>query len=491
MNQNQQTLYTAVSYSYLCYIQAYFNLQNNSLFFSTSYLDEETAKCQETLKAHFLDLPELLSQPAEKKEARINELLAMRETIENKYRVLIAYQKELSLLLSIKQNDPTFIDQYFESVGLNDLSAREVDFYQLANDCIRYIFEQTTGEEKQKRAAMLLPYLPIRITRTNYVHYVSKSIRHIAISNQLESAKHLVSILNQLFDGRKAPGYGKHFADLALSLENLSQITHTAELFEEADLLNETLENLMDMLTQMFRMIATYSNLLILPDLDFNELTNQNAAFFDLYYSLKNIALNTEDRSMLLVELPKRLEEIITDVQKAYVDTCKKEKAPSPVLTLMQTYLAMHISQIFGFSTAKHSAYSKEVLAILDDFTKELQATLNDMPTVERKYRMQYLMGQIPFVMSKENFDAYAHQAFARTTNPRSMMMIAAQLSAILEENHFYPTPAETPVIETNYEEDDEAAAFIRAHADLFEEKEDDDFHFFETLSGDLSTDEE
>jgi len=489
MNKNNTQLDTGLCYSYVEYINAYLCILNDSMFFSTKYFDEETFSLQETLKKQFLDLPELLSASESEKETCIHLLLETRQKIEEKYRTLIAYQRELTLLLSLKQNDPDFITTHFESVGIDVEAVSELDFKQLTTDCSRYIFDQTTGEEKQKRAAMLLPYIPIKITRANYVQYVSKSIRHIAITNNEESATHLISILNQLFDGQTYEGYGKHFVDLKVSLDNLSKLTDTEELFEEANLLNETLDSFLGILENMFRMICTYSNLLIPNDIDFNELTNMNAAFFDLYYAIKNILLDTDDKEMLKSTLPERLEKIQEDLKKQYVANCKKDQAPSPSFTLMQTYLAMNINQLFGFSTAKHSAYSGEVLALLNRFASDLKARLETMPTAERKYRMQYFISQIPFVMSKENFEAYTAQAFTNIKDPKYTLLVASQLTGILEENHFFKAAKEEPVLETNYEEDDEAARFIAEHADLFSEEEEDPFSFFETPSGDLGED--
>lgn len=478
MNQQTEQLFSGIAYSYGEYINAYLELLSNSLFFSTPYFDEETYQIQEELKDYFLNLPNLLVPQSTQKETCATRLLSIRETLEEKYRTLIAYQRELTLLLTIKQNDPAFIDSYFETIGLNDVTAAEMDFNSLATDCTNFIFEGTSSIQKQKRASSLLPYIPIKITKSNYVHYVEKSIHHIAISNQKNSAEYLVSILKQLFDGKLYPGYGKHFTDLKDSLINLSTLEETEELFEEANLLNETLENCIDMLESMFRMICTFSNLLIFDKLEFNELTEMHAAFFDLYHSIKNIVLNSEDASLILTSLPERIEEIQKELYENY-KKASREVAPDSLFALIQTYLNMNMQQLFGFSTAKHSAYSQEVLGTLKEFTTELEKMLHNLPMLERKYRMQYFISQIPFVMSKDNFDAYIHQAFHNLSQLKPNLLVAAQLTGILEENHFFPAPADTPVMETNYDEDDEAARFIAEHAELFKEDSYDTFDFF------------
>lgn len=473
MNQQTEQLFSGIAYSYGEYINAYLELLNNTLFFSTPYLDEETFKVQEELKQYFLELPKLLIPQAVEKETCIERLLTMREALEVKYRTLIAYQRELTLLLSLKQNDPEFMENYFEAIGLNDITSDEVDFNQIATDCTQFIFNKTNGEQKQKRASNLLPYIPIKITKDNYLNYVSKSIRHIAIKNQISSADYLVSILEQLFDGKCYEGYGKHFVDLKISLDQLLTIEHTEDLFEESNLLNETIENCMDMLEKMFRIICTFSNLLLFDQLEFNELTEMQASFFDLYHSIKNILIGSDDASLILSTLPERMEEIQKELLDSYQKASKSVTSDS-LFGLMQTYLNMNMSQIFGFSTAKHSTYSEEVLAKFDQFVTHLKEMLNKLPNLERKYRMQYFISQIPFVMSEQNFDAYVHQAFSNLANLKSSLLVASQLTGILEEHHFFPAPENTPVMEHHYEEDDEAARFIAKHADLFKDDETD-----------------
>lgn len=477
MNQFNETLNTAIAYSYVEYIDSYFNLVNHSMFFSTEYLDKETALIQEHLKEKFLALPELLSASDEEKEQTIHDLLTLREQIEVKYRTLVAYQNELTLLLSVKQQNNEFISQYFNESSLSPASLEGIDFYQLATDCTHYLFDQTNQEERQKRAATLLPYLPIKITKDNYISYVNKSIRHIAISNNETSAHYLTSILGQLFNGSSFEGYGKHFVDLYDSLESLKAIEDFEALFEEADLLNETLENVMDMLSLMFHSICTFSILLTTHHMDFTELTNLHAAFFDLYYSIKNIVLDTEDKAMLISSLPERLEALQKELKEDYQKIPKNSGSSSPLLSLIQTYLSMNIRQIFGFSTAKHSAYDDKVLSIFSNFTASLKEQLCQLPTVEGKLRMQYFISQIPFIMSRENFDAYAHQAF--THIKYTALLSAHQLTGILEENHYFPSPKEEPVIETNEVEDDEAAQFLAAHSHLF--KDEEPFSFLDT----------
>lgn len=467
MNQQSEQLYAGISYSYCEYIDTYIQLLNHPLFYSVEYLDEEAFDIKETLKEYFIDFPAIINPHNKNKEEIAKNLLCIRERIETKYRTLLSYQQELALLLTLKQNDKDFIASYLKSVNLDTLEVSNLDISQLVTDCTDFIFKETSGEAKQKRSSLLFPCIPIKITKDNYLNYVSKSIQHIAIKNNKESAEYLVSILKQLFDSKSYKEYGHHFKDIELSIEEMREASATIDLFEDADLLNETIENSMSLLTHLFKLTCTFSNLLIFDSLDFNELSEMHASFFDLFHSLKNIILQKEDSSLLLSTLTERMEEIHKEVKETYEKACKNA-TQDPLFNLIQTYLAMDMTKIFGFSTAKHSAYTEEVLAVFGPFIEWLRASLNALPNVERKMRMQHFLSQIPFVMNEANFKSYIEHALSNKGDMAKTTFIASQLTSILEKEHFFPEPKDTPVVEETYEEDDEAAAFIKAHQDLF-----------------------
>ena len=62
--------------------------------------------------------------------------------------------------------------------------------------------------------------------------------------------------MGQLFNGTTCPEYGLHFSDLVGSLSELNTLDNLTDLFEEANLLNETFETLIDMLGHMYKTIC-------------------------------------------------------------------------------------------------------------------------------------------------------------------------------------------------------------------------------------------
>ncbi len=467
MHQHNDQLFTVISYSYSEYINAQLNLLSNSLYFSTIYFDEETFHIQEGLKDIFLSLPTLLSAGSSSKETCATKLLDYRPILEQKYRCLIAYQRELTHIVTMKQQAASLSKDYLDELGLTDIDSTQIDYEKLALDCTNYVFRENKEATIQKKASELLPYIPIKLTKDNYLAYCKKSIMHIAIQDTAESAHHLVSILNQLFDGSCCLQYGKDFADIKDSLEHLSTLDELTDLFEEANLLNETLETLIDILHYMYKTICTLSNLLLFDELDFTDITDMHVSFSDLYYSLKSIFLKEVDIEILLPTLRERLDALTKDLKQAMQKVSTTAQV-NPFFNLMQTYLSMSIEQMFGFTTVKKATYSFEVVAIIDTFINELRTKLFELPTLERKCRMQYFISNIPFVMSSDNFKTYVQRAFTHLKTPKQGVLTAMQLSNILEQSGYFPAIKEQPIIEEDFEEDDAATLFLKEHGELY-----------------------
>ena len=463
MSQHNDQLFNIISYSYSEYIHAQLELLTNSLYFSTIYFDEETFSIQKGLKDIYLTLPSLLSSGSFSKEACATKLLCYREILEKKYRVLIAYQRELTHLVTVKQHHLASTTDYLEELGLSAPNTFTFDYEKLSEDCAEYVFKNKDGTQIQKSASELLPHIPIKLTKDNYLDYCKKSITHIGIQDTVEAADHLTSILGQLFDGTTCPEYGNHFSDLIQSLEELTCLDNLTDLFEEANLLNETFETLIDMLAYMYKTICALSNLLLFDQLDFTDLTDMHVSFSDLYYSLKSIYSKEEDAELLLPSLKERLEDLTKELKKS-LEKVTPTAQLNPHFNLMQTYLSMSLEQIFGFTTIKTSHYSSEVLARIDNFISTMHSQLYNLPIADRKWRMQYFISNIPFVMSKKSFKTYVEKSFTNLKTPEQGLLTALQLSNLLEQSGYFPTPKEEPIFEENFLEDDAAARFLAEH---------------------------
>ncbi len=441
MNNNVNQLVLGISYSYIRYIDEYLSLLNNSLYSSVLYLDEETWQMLEDLKNHFLSLPDILSKDLTAKEEYASQILHYRITLEKKYRTLTAYQRELHHLTTRFNFLADKVDISPESLQMMEDEMHAIDFDLMAKDCASFVFDSKNPGSRQERASLLLPYIPIRITKENYIDYLRKSIEHIAIQDTPDALNMLLDVLWQLFDGHLCPDYGVHFKDLAITLDDLSLLKTDEDFYENAELLGETIDTLLRMLNNIYKLTGALANLLIFDQLNFQEITNMHISFNDLYYSLKNILSAGENTDLFLTALPDRVKEIEDQIQNDYEKVLRTHQTDSLFL-LMHSYLSIDISHIFGFDIQKSKPFSSEAALMINTFLDELKKKLLALSSSDRKLRMQYFISTIPFVMSSSVFETYIRQSFSNAKAPWKSLVAANYLIQLMEEN----TSSETPV---------------------------------------------
>lgn len=444
MRHNTEQLTIGISYSYINYIHEYLTLLNNSLYSSTEYLDTETFSIIEDLKDIFLSLPDIISQNLELKETRAAKIMEFRTILEQKYRVLHAYQRELHHCITSFNTASNPSESSHSSTYKAEDEIASIDFDQLTSDCVNFVFEEPQMNKRQERAALLLPYIPIKITKENYLHYLEKSIQQIAIENTSENAERLVSILEQLFDGHFCPGYGNHFKDLAATLDELSVNTNSEDFYENTELLGETIDSFLKIVHSLYKMIGALANLLLFDDIDFSTITNLHISFYDLYHSVKNIIISDEDRELFLSTLPDKVQEIKDELQISYKKIGDSNDL-DPSFALIQTYLSIDVDHIFGFNIRKYTHSADEVTLVFDDFLSRLKERLLKLSNSDRKLRMQYFISTIPFVMSDKTFYAYIKQSFSTLSAPSQSLIAAMYLSHVLEENRLFESTDTEP----------------------------------------------
>lgn len=468
MDKKQSALFSAIAYSYICFIDDYLAVLKNPAYNSTSYMDEDISSILSEMKTLFLSTPSLLSGETDMKEAYAKKLVDFRVILEDKYRCLHSLQRELQHITTFFNLKNAVATATYEDFGMTEQDATEMDFSMLAKDCTKFVFSSSDQKERQQRASHLLSFVPMRMTKESFMNYVEKSLARIHIDDTVENANLLSSILLQQFDGKLYKGYDKHFPDLRLSLSELAGIEDLEDFYDEAELTNETLDYTVNLVTKLYHMICTFSNLLIFDVLTFEALTDMHVSFYDLYCSIQNILDSHEDAEILLETLPERIDTIKEQLEKAYIKEGRRGDT-DPVFQLMQAYITMSIHQVFGFDTAKHDPYSTEVTSILRDLVAEIRERLESLSPAERKLRMQYFMSVIPFMMKDNTFYEYIMHGFSNVQNPLRNLYTAMFLSNILEQGGFFEatdssTSHHHTVLDNHSEDMDAAAHFLAAH---------------------------
>ncbi len=437
MQQKDSALFSATAYSYVYFIDDYLNLITHPAYTSCEYIDDELNMICKEVQTLFLSMPNLLGGESEFKETYVQKLMAFRDLLESKYRLLTSYKRELGHLSSAYNLENSLTTSTFEDFGMSEADAREIDFSMLAKDCTQFVFKASDSHERQHRASLLLPHIPMRMTKDNFLSYVRKALDKIYIENTTSGANLLLSILGQQFDGTWYRPYGSDFKDIYLTLEALKSPEDAESFFADVDMLEEMLSHLLEMIDLLYHMLCTFSNLLIFDGLTFADLTEMHVSFYDLYYSLQSILTQSEDKDLYIETLNERLPAIKEELSEAY-EKALKTAQDDPLLLLAHAHLTLSIYHTFGFDTHPHEAYSPEVEKLFDGFVARLQEALQTLSPKERKLRMQYFMSVLPFRMNDQSFYTYLLQGFSGTADVKRHLFTSMYLTSVLEQEGFY-----------------------------------------------------
>lgn len=437
MSNKQSTLFSAIAYSYIHYIDDYLAVLSNPSYTTVKYIDEATYTILSESKTLFLSLPSLLGGDSEYKEIYANKVVAFRNQLEDKYRSLHGLQRQLHHLSSLYNIKNALNTSSYEDFGMTEEDAIQMDFSMLAQDCTSYVFATQDKNERHSRAASLLTYIPMRMTKDSFLSYVEKALSRVDLEDTQESYELFLSILRQQFDGRLYNGYTTNYQDIRTSIEELENTSDPEEFFEQADLINEMLEHAMSLVGRLYHMLCVFGNLLIFDGLTFDTLTDMHVSFYDLFCSLQSVLEDSDDKEVLLETLPERVQSIKEQLETLY-EKSLQSKDIDPLVTLINSYLYMSIHQVFGFTTTTHASSNTEVKKYLQDFLLELRERLDVLPPGERKLRMQYFMSVVPFIMNDTTFNDYIHHGFKGVTSPKRNLFTAMYLSNVLEQGGFF-----------------------------------------------------
>ena len=142
MDNNQKSIFAAVSYSYICMIDDYLNVLKNPCASSFQYFDEDVSGILSDLKTLFTTLPSLLDGESEFKETYAQNLVDYRKTLEEKFRSLSAYKRELMHLTSLYNLKSSINEATYEDYHLTEEDAKNMDFNMLAKDCSSFVFAE-------------------------------------------------------------------------------------------------------------------------------------------------------------------------------------------------------------------------------------------------------------------------------------------------------------------------------------------------------------
>lgn len=444
-----------VSLAYISLLNDCTDLFASSFISTAGEIDSDLATIIKDMKIYISSLDTLINSNEDEKASYVAKLQAHHKTLENKFKLISSYNRELQHISFSLENK-----FYLKTTDPKDILG--IDYHHFIHDALDFISHSHTEKERIYKTKEVLRSLPMRMTRGAFIDYAANSLGKITPNPLDEDGTMFLSVFKQMLDGRLAADYGTGFYDLGLAIEdfrNKSNESLSGEdievVFDDILLLSDTIDELIDLTIILHNMISYLSTLFIVDSIDFDVLSNQHVAFNDLFFTIKSLLceeVHGEDYLILTETLPDRLDDILSEISEGYDKSTKEfykklEKGSFPqteetlklikILSLIQFYLKLDISDIFAFDESTDGKKPLPI-SIIKEATELLDSKINAYKAAERKLRMQYLISTLPFIMDTQEFASYFHDAVEGTSSEVQKAFVLSKISTLMDSEGYF-----------------------------------------------------
>lgn len=450
-----QSINNGISIAYISLLQDFSSLLSHTLYPHMDVIDTQLHTIIQDLEKTFLSLDTLIGGDITSRRDCISQLQSFQSILENRYRILNGYERELShISLSLEEK--------YQLLTINSSDVQGIDYTQFIHEFLDFISSSQTDEEKKYKLAQTIGLVPIRMTKDSFISYIKRSLGKISVGHTDEHHNHFLSVFKQLFDGRYTPEYNNYFSDLNTSIEEFRKLSTTTlssedieKTFDDIQLTKDHIDSLHELLNSLHFLTSRFSILFLMDDLDFPSLMDRHIAFKDFFFTLKSLLnknSSMDDYEIILESLSNRLEEVYIDIDNDYkritnelfAQVNNKKVPPNEeavdglkIDSLIRSYLLLDIKDIFSFNESKDkiSTLPKEYIQSATDF---LQKQFGKLKPAERKLRMQYLMSAMPFIMSEEQLFQYVTHGFEGTSNEIRKAYLLSKIGAVMDSCGYF-----------------------------------------------------
>ena len=426
-------------------------------------LHEDILALKKEVFAMLVTLEENLGVPEAESSILLEKCAAMKERLFSVYETVCSYTSQCNLLMTVA-GDEICIRKYKEE----NISGNGIDWSLFYADCHAFLESGESLLEQQNRMGMLLGCLPMRMARAKYYDAIQNSL-DMAFAGQSKefTEKSLRSFLYFSAPTDHAL-YGKYFPEIAEWLQKKSMLLphkleneELKELFDELTALAESLGELQDYFDCIFHDIQSLILLLYLT-FSFEELTETDASYADLYYTvcefLNGEADETEkeayleilderlekalipvlDKSNAIYEEVSRLMEKAGDITEFAEDTQKMLF----IMYFIRECFYMELEEaLFDVRSLEElpPASAEEKKELCNRFIEKTRTYMETLPAPIRKAAMRNLMGALPCTYSVEEMMQHIMQIIDDTISPEEQAVIVNKIGTIFDENGYEP----------------------------------------------------
>lgn len=456
---------------------------------------EEVLQIKKKTQEYLLALEELLDGDDSARIAAFEECSALKKRLLAIYETIYSYISQWNAVFTLV-NDQIALRKYKEE----KISEKQIDWSLFFADCHAFMEEQEEPLAQQNAISQLLKCIPLRMTRERYYD----DLRLILENAFADKSRELIETTLRAFLAFCAPqensDYGKYFPEAAqwigqkrMSLPHNLSDDELAALYDE---MQDFIGKIQEMEEYFSCIFHDLNSLILLFYLTyrFEDLTEDNAAYADLYHTVCAFLrdeLTLTEKAAYLDTIMEQLENAVEPVidkanaigreeydllQKAGSFEDFSEDTAKLLLTedfIRTCYFDDLSDAVFipEISPDLKPATAEERKALIEAFLAKIRSNLDTLPVQTRKIIMQHLLGALPPLCSAKEVMDNLMEAIDTAVTEEQKALIVDKIGGVFAENGHHS------ITDADFEEDECGCGHDHHHEHHHHEHEHEHHH--------------
>lgn len=433
------------------------SLENNTLCYE---IDEEIIKIKDSIKHYILNIKDILSD-------RESSSLALSKCMELKNQLKNIYLNVFRYFYICKTYSEPLMDEYmlrkYKSEKEN-FDNFDINTDIVLNDCYNFLNSTEDSFTQKIYISQLFKCVPLKMTRDKLFDLMKKSIIEFLKYNNENSIKRTIDTFSKLFILEKSDNLNKYFPEIWDWLKERKDYKYNEmsdlELEDEYNDFLSTIESLNN-IEEYFKNIYYDLNSLIIIfylSYSFEEITQYNVTYADLYYTVCNILNNELDEiekesyietvnTSLSNEFEKMIDKSrdLLDKEAEILDKLGDNLSEETLKFVMSDrfihdiYYSEINDDIFSLDTdyTLPSADNTFIENIVDKFIDEFKEYLYKIPIKIRKSSIKSFISSIPILLNIDDIMKYLEDGINSEKDVEHKSIILSKIMETFEENGF------------------------------------------------------
>lgn len=391
------------------------------------------------------------------KLAAFEDTFGLKKQIVSIYANIYRYYAQWNIISSLI-SDEVALRKYREQNNTD----KKIELSMFYTDCMDFIQSAESISQQKNYMGYLFKCVPFKMARDKYFNLVKESLVLAFGGESEESITTSLNTFKNTCAPDKAPNYGKYFPDIAQCLQDKISIKPSSlsdqqldEAYTDMNTLFESLSEIEDYCQEILNAIDSLIILFYL-DFSFEDLTNGNFGYADVYYKVCEILKNPDDT--LFNETVKNiLEEYIEPIIDKANEINKKEMKLLEKVTdfsdlpedlgkilategfVRATFYDDLNEEIFNFNLDLDAPPANEDFKMnaFNNFIDFMKEYFTSLPLSVRKSSMLMLLGSLPIAMDIHSLMDYIKDGIDTAETFEHSLLIIDKAGATFTDNGF------------------------------------------------------